>query len=68
MYMALDEWPPDEATNRMDAHTNPGSVTLLFKTFPGLEVDPQTDERFHVPYLNDHVLVNLGLALSCISF
>lgn len=64
MYPARNDSPPGEATTRMNAHTDSGSVTLLFQTCAGLEVESPTGEWVNAPYLDDHILVNLGDALS----
>ncbi|KYG40585.1 hypothetical protein M433DRAFT_54823, partial [Acidomyces richmondensis BFW] len=55
---------PDEATTRMSAHSDSGSITLLFQTCEGLEVESPTGEWFLTPHIPEHILVNLGDALA----
>ena len=55
---------PLGTTTRMSAHSDSGSVTLLFQTCPGLEVESPTGEWVPGPHLPGHILVNLGDALA----
>lgn len=55
---------PKETTTRMSAHSDSGSVTLLFQTCSGLEVESPTGQWVPAPHLPGHILVNLGDALS----
>ena len=55
---------PLRATTRMSAHSDSGSVTLLFQTCQGLEVESPTGQWVPAPYLPGHILVNLGDALA----
>lgn len=56
---------PLGSTTRMSPHSDSGSVTLLFQTCAGLEVEaPEGDRWVAAPYLKDHILVNLGDALA----
>ena len=55
---------PTETTTRMSSHSDSGSVTLLFQTCQGLEVESPTGEWVPAPYLPGHILVNLGDALA----
>lgn len=55
---------PLDTTTRMSAHSDSGSVTLLFQTSPGLEVESPTGQWVPAPHLPGHILVNLGDALA----
>lgn len=55
---------PGAVHTRMSAHADSGSVTLLFQDCAGLEVESPTGEWVKAPCLKDHILVNLGDALS----
>jgi isopenicillin N synthase-like dioxygenase len=55
---------PLQTTTRMSPHSDSGSVTLLFQTCAGLEVESPTGEWVPAPYLPGHILVNLGDALA----
>lgn len=55
---------PLQTTTRMSPHSDSGSVTLLFQTCQGLEVESPTGEWVPAPYLPGHILVNLGDALA----
>lgn len=55
---------PAPTTTRMSAHSDSGSVTLLFQTCAGLEVESPTGEWVSAPYAPGHILVNLGDALA----
>lgn len=55
---------PLQTTTRMSAHSDSGSVTLLFQTCQGLEIESPTGEWVPAPYLPGHILVNLGDALA----
>ena len=55
---------PNEATKRMSEHSDSGSVTLLFQSCPGLEVESPSGGWFPAPHLPGHILVNLGDALA----
>lgn len=56
---------PSETTTRMSEHSDSGSVTLLFQTCAGLEVEaPDGKGWVAAPHLRDHILVNLGDALA----
>lgn len=55
---------PSQQTQRMSAHSDSGSVTLLFQTCGGLEVQSPTGAWVEAPYLPGHILVNLGDALA----
>ena len=48
----------------MIEHADSGSVTLLFQTCAGLEVESPDGDWVAAPYLPDHILVNLGDALA----
>lgn len=48
----------------MSPHTDTGSVTLLFQDAPGLEVESPSGEWVKAPYLENHILLNIGDALS----
>jgi isopenicillin N synthase-like dioxygenase len=48
----------------MSEHADSGSVTLLFQTCSGLEVESPTGEWVAAPSIPGHILVNLGDALS----
>ena len=52
------------STTRMSAHSDSGSVTLLFQTCAGLEVESPSGDWVPAPCLDDHILVNLGDALA----
>ena len=68
LYPARPEKPNshlEDVGSRMAAHTDSGSVTLLFQRAPGLEVmSPNGEEWIKAPYIEDCILVNLGDALS----
>ena len=53
-----------ETTTRMSAHSDSGSVTLLFQTCAGLEVESPSGAWVPAPCIEDHILVNLGDALA----
>lgn len=55
---------PTQPTQRMSAHSDSGSVTLLFQTCAGLEVESPTGEWVEAPHVPGHILVNLGDALA----
>ena len=55
---------PTRTTTRMSSHSDSGSVTLLFQTCQGLEVESPDGEWVPAPYLPGHILVNLGDALA----
>ena len=55
---------PTPQTTRMSSHSDSDSVTLLFQTCAGLEVESPTREWTPAPYLPGHILVNLGDALA----
>lgn len=55
---------PAEATTRMSAHADSGSVTLLFQNCAGLEVESPSGDWVKAPHLPGHILVNLGDALA----
>ena len=55
---------PLQTTTRMSPHSDSGSVTLLFQTCAGLEIESPTGEWVPAPYLPGHILVNLGDALA----
>ena len=55
---------PLQTTTRMSEHSDSGSVTLLFQTCPGLEVESPTGEWVPAPHMPCHILVNLGDALA----
>ena len=58
------ESEPLETTTRMSAHSDSGSVTLLFQTGAGLEVESPSGDWVAAPFLPGHILVNLGDALA----
>ncbi|KAK4544416.1 hypothetical protein LTR36_004307 [Oleoguttula mirabilis] len=62
-YPARGNAPADKIT-RMSPHSDSGSVTLLFQTCAGLEVESPSGEWMPAPHLDDHILVNLGDALA----
>lgn len=64
-YPARGNAPEDKIT-RMSPHSDSGSVTLLFQTCSGLEVESPSGDGTWVPapHLPDHILVNLGDALA----
>ena len=62
-YPARDK-SPTATTTRMSAHSDSGSVTLLFQTCAGLEVESPTGAWVPAPCIKDHILVNLGDALA----
>ena len=54
-----------KTTTRMSEHSDSGSVTLLFQTCAGLEVEaPDGKGWVLAPHLDNHILVNLGDALA----
>ena len=55
---------PLDTTTRMSAHSDSGSVTLLFQTCSGLEVESPTGQWVSAPHLPGEILVNMGDALS----
>lgn len=56
---------PFQTTTRMSSHSDSGSVTLLFQTCAGLEVESPTGEAWiPAPHIDNHILVNLGDALA----
>lgn len=55
---------PSRTTTRMSSHSDSGSVTLLFQTCPGLEVQSPSGDWVPAPHLPGHILVNLGDALA----
>lgn len=56
---------PNTNVTRMTPHSDSGSVTLLFQTCAGLEVEaPDGRGWVAAPHLDDHILVNLGDALA----
>ncbi|KAL9079363.1 MAG: hypothetical protein Q9157_001750 [Trypethelium eluteriae] len=56
---------PSESTTRMSAHSDSGSVTLLFQTCAGLEIEaPDGKGWVSAPHLENNILVNLGDALA----
>jgi isopenicillin N synthase-like dioxygenase len=56
---------PSNKTTRMSPHSDSGSVTLLFQTCAGLEVESPSGEGWvPAPHLQNHILVNLGDALA----
>lgn len=55
---------PSATTTRMSEHSDSGSVTLLFQTCEGLEVESPTGEWVPAPSIPGHILVNLGDALA----
>ena len=61
MYPARGERPQG---TRMNAHSDSGSVTLLFQRGPGLEVMSPQGEWVQAPCVENCILVNLGDALS----
>lgn len=61
-YPSRDTSPGD--VTRMSAHTDSGSVTLLFQDCAGLEIESPSGEWVKAPCLEDHILVNLGDALT----
>jgi len=61
MYPARDQRPDG---TRMIAHTDSGSVTLLFQRQAGLEVLSPSGHWVKAPCIKDSILVNLGDALS----
>jgi isopenicillin N synthase-like dioxygenase len=63
-YPARSHAPESSGTQRMSAHSDSGSVTLLFQTCSGLEVESPTGEWVPAPHLPGHILVNLGDALA----
>lgn len=63
-YPARGHAPASQTTTRMSPHSDSGSVTLLFQTCSGLEVESPTGEWVAAPHIQDHILVNLGDALS----
>lgn len=63
-YPSRGNKPEKQTTTRMSAHSDSGSVTLLFQTCSGLEVESPTGEWVPAPYIQDHILVNLGDALA----
>jgi isopenicillin N synthase-like dioxygenase len=65
LYPARSEKPSfDGMGSRMQAHTDSGSVTLLFQRAPGLEVMSPEGHWVKAPYIEDCILVNLGDTLS----
>lgn len=50
-------------SGRMSQHADTGSVTLLFQTCPGLEVQSPTGQWVRAPAPEDHILINIGDAL-----
>lgn len=62
-YPSRDHSPLD-TTTRMSAHSDSGSVTLLFQTCSGLEIQSPSGEWVPAPHLPGHILVNLGDALA----
>ena len=48
----------------MSPHTDTGSITLLFQNAPGLEVESPSGDWVKAPYLENHIVVNIGDALS----
>ncbi|KAL6248894.1 hypothetical protein RBB50_003957 [Rhinocladiella similis] len=65
MYPGHSERPDLEGMgSRMQAHTDSGSVTLLFQRAPGLEVmSPDGSAWVKAPHIEDCILINLGDAL-----
>ena len=55
---------PTQTTTRMSSHSDSGSVTLLFQTCPGLEVEGPAGDWVPAPHIPGHMLVNLGDALA----
>ena len=55
---------PCEGGTRMNAHTDSGSVTLLFQRSAGLEVMSPSGSWVQAPCLDDTILLNLGDALA----
>ena len=55
---------PSKSTTRMSAHSDSGSVTLLFQTCAGLEVESPSGKWVPAPYIPRHILVNIGDALA----
>ncbi|KAF2719321.1 Clavaminate synthase-like protein [Polychaeton citri CBS 116435] len=55
---------PVKNTTRMSQHSDSGSVTLLFQTCSGLEVESPTGQWIQAPHIPGHILVNLGDALA----
>ncbi|KXL50029.1 hypothetical protein M433DRAFT_134441 [Acidomyces richmondensis BFW] len=55
---------PFKTTTRMSAHSDSGSVTLLFQTVSGLEVESPNGNWVPAPQIDGHILVNLGDALA----
>lgn len=55
---------PSTTTTRMSSHSDSGSVTLLFQTCAGLEVESPSGQWVPAPHLDGHILVNLGDALA----
>jgi isopenicillin N synthase-like dioxygenase len=55
---------PNGTTTRMSEHSDSGSVTLLFQTCPGLEVESPAGDWILAPHIPGHILVNLGDALA----
>ncbi|KAK6366319.1 hypothetical protein LTS17_010825 [Exophiala oligosperma] len=54
----------DEEGSRMQAHTDSGSVTLLFQRAPGLEVlSPDGETWARAPHVPGCILINVGDAL-----
>lgn len=54
---------PGDVT-RMSAHSDSGSVTLLFQDCAGLDVESPSGEWVKAPCLESHILINLGDALA----
>jgi isopenicillin N synthase-like dioxygenase len=55
---------PREGGTRMNAHTDSGSVTLLFQQSAGLEVLSPSGTWVKAPCIEDTILINLGDALA----
>ena len=55
---------PLRTTTRMSPHSDSGSVTLLFQTCAGLEIESPTGQWVPAPHLPGHILINLGDALA----
>ncbi|KAL5344035.1 Clavaminate synthase-like protein, partial [Aspergillus crustosus] len=58
------EAKPDNASERLSAHTDWGSLTLLFTESPGLEVCDPSDRWHDVPFVPGSIVVNIGDLLS----
>lgn len=55
---------PLKTITRMSPHSDSGSVTLLFQTCAGLEIESPSGEWISAPYIENHILCNLGDALA----